>query len=199
MIDFLSGFIIEKSPTRIILENEGIGYTLLISTNTYQELPSVGDKTKLKTYLHVREDNMQLFAFASVHERTVFTGLISVSGIGPRLAQIILSGLKLEDLIQSIQNGDITSLTSISGVGTKTAQRLIVELREKFSQLGIIKEREQDRVQSMVLTTVEEEALMALISLGYKKHIVERALSKIRTNGNTDSVEELIKKTLKVI
>ncbi len=199
MIDFISGNIANKKPTRVVIENAGLGYLLLISTNTFKDLPDQGDRTTLKTYLHVREDNLQLYGFSQENERSVFTGLISVSGIGPRLAQTILSGTQLDELIQSIQNGDLARLTSISGVGPKTAQRLIVELREKFSQLGLIKDQLNDKVVLSVLSSIEEETVSALISLGYKRTAIEKALFKARSSGQNDTVEELIKRTLQVI
>ena len=199
MIDFISGKIAQKGPTRVVIESAGIGYSLLISTSTYKELPEVGEKVVLKTYLHVREDNIQLFAFSGENERIVFEGLISVSGIGPRLAQTILSGLKPEELTVSIQRSDIARLTSISGVGTKTAQRLVVELKEKFSQLGLIPDQAGDEIIITALSSMEEEALLALMSLGYKRQIVERALSRARNNGEFDAVEDLIKTALRLI
>ena len=199
MIDFISGIITEKNPTRAVLSNAGIGFSLFISTSTYEELPAVGEKAILKTYLHVREDNLQLYAFSREIERIVFEGLISVSGIGPRLAQTILSGLKPEELTISIQKADIERLTSISGVGRKTAQRLIVELKEKFSQLGLIRDEKGAETNLTELTSREEEALLALMSLGYKRQMVIKALNSARNNGETKSVEELIKLALKLI
>jgi Holliday junction DNA helicase RuvA len=199
MIDFISGTIVEKRATQVIVENNGIGYSLHISTNTHMDLPETGTPVTLRTYLHVREDNIQLFAFSGEKERTVFAGLISVSGIGPRLAQTILSGLKLEELIQAIQEVDLGRLTSISGVGTKTAQRLIVELKEKFSRLGLIKSQTDDKVVLPLLTNLEEEAALALSSLGYKRPAIEKALAKVRRSVSAPTVEELIKESLKVI
>jgi Holliday junction DNA helicase RuvA len=199
MIDFITGKIAEKTPTRVVLESSGIGYSLFISTNTYRELPAVGESFLLKTYLHVREDNIQLFAFSNENERTVFESLISVSGIGPRLAQTILSGLKFEELTLSILRGNIEKLTSISGVGTKTAQRLVVELKEKFSQLGLIADEMTDDTTLPALSSMEEEALLALMSLGYKRQIVERAINRARNNGKFESVEDLIKIALQFI
>jgi Holliday junction DNA helicase RuvA len=199
MIDFITGKIAEKTPTRVVVESSGIGYSLFISTNTFKDLPAVGDTIVLKTYLHVREDNLQMFAFAEENERTVFESLISVSGIGPRLAQTILSGLQLEELTVSILRGNIEKLTSISGVGTKTAQRLVVELKEKFAQLGLISDEKSDETILPVLTSMEEEALLALMSLGYKRQIVERSLNRARKNGDFESVEDLIKVALQLI
>jgi Holliday junction DNA helicase RuvA len=199
MIDFISGTIAGKKATQVVVENNGIGYSLFISTNTYMNLPEPGEKVTLNTYLHVREDNIQLFGFSGEKERMVFSGLISVSGIGPKLAQTILSGLQLEELIQAIQGADLARLTSISGVGTKTAQRLIIELKEKFSQLGLIKSKGEDKIILPFLTAVEEEAVLALLSLGYKKPAIEKALAKTRLGEPARTVEELIKEMLKVI
>jgi Holliday junction DNA helicase RuvA len=199
MIDFISGTIAGKKATQVVVENNGIGYSLFISTNTYMNLPEPGEKVTLNTYLHVREDNIQLFGFYGEKERMVFSGLISVSGVGPKLAQTILSGLQLEELIQAIQGADLARLTSISGVGTKTAQRLIIELKEKFSQLGLIKSKGADKVVLPFLTAVEEEAALALLSLGYKKPAIEKALAKTRLGEPSRTVEELIKEMLKVI
>ena len=172
MIDFISGKIAKKSPTWVIVENSGIGFSLFISTNTFKGLPAVGENVILKTYLHVREDSLQLYAFSDENERIVFESLISVSGIGPRLAQTILSGLQFEELTLSILNGNIEKLTSISGVGTKPAQRLVVELREKFSQLGLIVDGEAETLVPTVLSSMEEEALLALMSLGISARLL---------------------------
>ena len=199
MVDFISGTIADKKPTQVVLESAGLGYLLLISTNTFKDLPDLGTQATLKTYLHVREDNLQLFGFSQENERSVFTGLISVSGIGPRLAQTILSGIQLDELIQSIQSGDLARLTSISGVGPKTAQRLVVELKEKFLQMGLIKDQLNDKVVLRVLSSIEEEAVLALISLGYKRFAIEKALLKARTSVQNETVEELIKRTLQII
>jgi len=199
MIDFISGTIAEKKPTQVVIENAGLGYLLLISTNTYKNLPDLGSQVILKTYLHVREDVLQLFGFSKDDERAVFTALISVSGVGPRLAQTILSGIQLDELILAIQNGDVPRLTSVSGIGPKTAQRLIVELKEKFSQLGLIKEKLNDKIVLPVLSSLEEETVLALISLGYKRANIEKAIMKTRSSNQIETVEELIKMTLQVI
>jgi Holliday junction DNA helicase RuvA len=199
MIDFISGVIVEKSPTRVILQSNGIGYALQISLNTYEHLPHLGESIHLKTYLHVREDSLQLYAFFQEVERKVFLALISVSGIGPKAAQGILSGIKIYELIQAIQHGDEQRLTAIGGVGKKTAQRLIVELKEKFMQMGLLEDQHFPEYKALKLSSQEEEAVLALLSLGYKKQTVEKALFKVRADGEGSSAEELVKKALKVI
>ena len=199
MIDFISGVIVEKSPTRVVVQSNGIGYALQISVNTYEHLPHPRESITLKTYLHVREDNIQLYAFSQEVERKVFLGLISVSGIGPKMAVGILSGIKIYELIQAIQHGDEQRLNAISGVGKKTAQRLIVELREKFMQMGLLEDQQLPEYKPLKLSAVEEEAALALLSLGYKKQSVEKSLLRVRTAGDGQSVEELVKQALKVI
>ncbi len=199
MIDFISGVVAEKSPSRVVVQNNGIGYALQISVNTYEHLPHTGESVNLKTYLHVREDNIQLYAFSQEVERKVFLGLISVSGIGPKMAVGILSGIKVYELIQAIQHGDEQRLNEIGGVGKKTAQRLIVELREKFMQVGLLEDQQLPEYKPLKLSTVEEEAALALMSLGYRKQSVEKSLIKVRSTGSEQSVEELVKQALKII
>jgi Holliday junction DNA helicase RuvA len=199
MIDFISGKIVEKNPTNLVLQNNGIGYNLQISVNTFEHMPKVGENVKLKTYLHVREDILQLYAFAQEKERDVFLGLVSISGVGPKLAQTILSGIKVDELIHAIQRGDVQRLTTISGVGKKTAQRLVIELKEKFTQSGLLVDGQEEGFPVLILSDIEEEALLALISLGYKKAIIEKALARVRKNGSPDKVEILIKQALQNI
>jgi Holliday junction DNA helicase RuvA len=199
MIDFISGKLVEKNPARTVIENNGIGYNLNISVQTFAGLPDPGEDVRLFTYLYVREDSMQLFAFVSAEERMVFTALISVAGVGPKLAQTILSGIQTRELIRAIREADLHALVSISGVGRKTAQRLVVELKEKLSQLGLL-EKDADELQMPFQPSQsEEEAILALLSLGYKRSAIEKALSQVRKNGKPESVEELIKNVLRVI
>jgi Holliday junction DNA helicase RuvA len=164
--------------------------------NTFEGLPSIGEDINLKTYMHVREDGIQLFAFSEEKERHIFMALITVSGIGPKLAQTILSGILIEELLKAIQESDLVKLTNISGVGKKTAQRMVIELKEKFTNLGLLADVEDKDLPSHLLSPMEEEALVAMISLGYKRRSVQDVLAKIRQNGKSENVEELIKKAL---
>jgi Holliday junction DNA helicase RuvA len=182
-----------------VIENNGIGYILNISLQTFTALPEKEAAAYLKTYLHVREDSMQFFGFTTDEERQVFLALISVSGVGPKLAQTILSGIQAIDLVRAIQKDDTEKLTAIRGVGKKTAQRLVVELNEKFSQLGILTEEKAEAVAPITIDALHEESLMALISLGYKKQEAETALRRARRQGNEFTVEELIKRALQSI
>jgi Holliday junction DNA helicase RuvA len=200
MIDFICGKIIKKNPTKIVLNTNGIGYSINISSNTYEYLPEIGSEINLKTYLHVREDNIQLFGFWEEQERMIFMSLISISGVGPRLAQTILSGIRVNDLITAIKEGGLNKLTAISGVGRKTAQRLILELKEKFLQIGIIKDQSKEDTQPVFdLNKEETEAVSALISLGYKKQTAEEAVLRIKDQNDHYTVEDLIRKVLQHI
>ena len=196
MIDYITGKIEQKNPTAIVVDVNGIGYHISTSVQTYEKIPGVGEQVKIKTYLHVREDILQLYGFADEKERSVFLGLISISGVGPKQAQSILSGIPIIELVQAISESDVNRLTTISGVGNKTAQRLIIELKEKFKSLGLIDESSEMTVQ---LSSLEHEAIMALVSLGYRKQTAEKALIKIRGKEKVLSVEEMIKKVLQKI
>jgi Holliday junction DNA helicase RuvA len=199
MIDFVAGRLVEKKPMRVVVENHGIGLTVNISLQTYSDLPESGMQTYLKTYLHIREDSMQLFGFATDQERQVFLALLSIAGVGPKLAQTILSGIQAVELVRTIQKGDTEKLTGIRGVGKKTAQRLVLELKEKFNQLGIMPEQQTDNIPRHEISALEEEALLALLSLGYKKQEAENALRRAQRNGKKITVEELIKDALQAI
>jgi holliday junction DNA helicase RuvA len=199
MIDFVAGKIVQKKPTAIVVDVNGIGYNINISIQTYEKLPSEGEKAKIITYLQVREDILQLYGFADEDERNVFLGLISVSGIGPKQAQTILSGIPINELVLAISESNEDRLTSISGVGKKTAQRLIIELKEKFKSLGLIGDPTDSSEMTIKLSSLEQEAIMALISLGYKKQTAEKALIKIRTGEKILSLEGMIKKVLQMI
>lgn len=197
MIALLTGTLRTKSPTEVLIEVNGVGYAVNIPLSTFEKLGDLNSKTTLFTYLHVREDALQLFGFASDAERTLFRELISVSGIGPRIAQSILSGISAADLKNHIVHGNVPALTSIPNVGRKTAERLIVELRDKISKMdfaatgiGTIHDEKTER---------RSQALLALTSLGYSRQVAEQALRSVlsESNGADLPLEELIKRTLK--
>jgi Holliday junction DNA helicase RuvA len=197
MIASIRGTLTFKSPTEVIVDVQGVGYGVSIPLSTYATLGNVNGPVTLFTYLHVREDALQLFGFASEEERSIFKLLISVSGIGPRMGQTILSGITVPDLKHHITSGNLGALTTIPGVGKKLAERLIFELRERISKVetsGHLPPAATDR-QSQI----RSEALLALTSLGYSRPVAERSLlTGLReTNGKDVSVEELIKAALR--
>jgi Holliday junction DNA helicase RuvA len=196
MISFLKGEIVHKSPTELVIDVNGVGYVVTIPLSTFEKLDHAKGPQTILTYMHVREDAMQLFGFATEAERDMFKMLISINGIGPKMAQGILSGLSVADLRAAISQGNVTLLTSISGVGKKTAERIIIELRDKLDKTD---EHESPVISTSVQLKVRSEALVALMSLGHSRSTAEQALRKV-LNESTDNslpVEELIKRALR--
>ncbi len=193
MISFLQGQIVQRFPTKIVLDVNGVGYEVNISLSAYQQLPKDHTNVRILTYLHVREDSMQLFGFISPEERELFLKLISVSGIGPRLAQGMLSGTTPGDFKRAVLTEDIGRLTTIPGVGKKTAQRIILDLKEKLraEQVEALRDDRNEQTQN------SDEAILALVSLGYRQPIAQKAVQQVlRAYPELDSLEELIKLSL---
>ena len=198
MIDRLQGFIIQKSPTFCVVDCHGLGIGLFISINTYQKLGEEGNSVNILTYLHVRDDALQLYGFNDEDERNIFRQLINISGIGPRLALTILSGLTVDEFIQAVTIGNFQLLTKIPGVGKKTAQRVILELKEnigerdeaaQLAEFQALSNEERDRIN---------EVLLALITLGYKQSEAKKAVERvIKQNSKDLPLEELIKLSLR--
>jgi Holliday junction DNA helicase RuvA len=198
MISFLRGTLASKNPTSLVVDVGGVGYAVHIPLSSYQRIGPVGSEITLLTYLHVREDILQLYGFASDEERRLFQLLIAISGIGPRMAQTILSGIPVADFKQAITANDVDLLVTIPGIGRKTAQRLIVELKGKFG------DGEEDAVSPVVTgradRTLMEEAVLALVSLGYKRAQAREIMQKIiESEQGPLPVEEMIKKALRVM
>ena len=179
MIEFLHGTLASKEAVSAVIDVHGIGYEVHIPLSTYEKLPETGGEVRLLTHLHVREDAMQLFGFATSTERGIFRQLQSISGIGARMALNILSGVTPEDLRQRVVSGDVAALTRIPGIGKKTAERIVVELRDRFSR-----DSTSEALKSGDETaTVREEALMALQALGYARPVAEKTLTTIQRSG----------------
>jgi Holliday junction DNA helicase RuvA len=200
MVEQIRGNIVEKSPTFCVIDMSGMGIGVNISLNTFQSLKSHGKNSQvsLYTHLHVREDLLQLYGFYEMAEKELFRLLISVSGIGPRLALTLLSGPSSEEIQSAIANEDILFLTKVPGVGRKTAQRLIVELKEKISEAQKINEAEKAISAPIHFHPLFQEAMLALIQLGYKQQDAGQLLSKaMKQIPDTSSIEDLIKQALK--
>ncbi len=197
VIASLEGILKSKSPTEVLVDVNGVGFAVSVPLSTYEKLDAVGSHILLLTVLHVREDAMQLFGFATEEERRVFKLLISVSGIGPKIAQSVLSGMNAEELKSHLGSGNIAALTSIPGVGRKTAERLVVELRDKIG--GSLSEGGATLQTGSETASVRLEALQALVSLGYSQQAAERSirLALKELNGATLPLEELIKRSLR--
>ena len=195
MIENIKGIVEKKTPAYVVMNAKGIGIKISMSINGLEAVPPKGNDAVILTYLHVREDMLDLYGFATERERHTFMQLINISGIGPKLALTILSGINPDKLKDRVVAGDVASLTSVPGVGAKTAKRIIVELKEKFvkmdeDSLGF---EEEDTVESILF----RDALNALISLGYKSRYARKVLQDLDKNGELrGELESVIKKAL---
>ena len=201
MISFLQGLIIEKTPTKLVIDVNGVGYEVNITLPCYEGLGSIGDQAAIVTYLHVREDILQLYGFSSKAERELFLQLISTPGIGPRKAQIILSSVSVEHLQKYIIEEDLVALTSLSGVGRKTAQRLILDLKDKVKSTKMVEGKlPSPETDWSERTRRVDESISALISLGFTKNNAQLAIQKaIQQCGPEVSLEELLKQALRLM
>ncbi|MDD4871809.1 MAG: Holliday junction branch migration protein RuvA [Kiritimatiellae bacterium] len=197
MITFLEGKLVEKQPTRIVIDVNGVGYEVFIPLSSYDRLPAVNEVVKVLTYDHVREDAHLLFGFVTDAERKMFIMLMSVSGIGPKLAMSVLSGMSVKEIKLAVISGDVKRLSSISGIGRKTAERMIVELRHKIGEadaLEVVAGAEELPEDDMKI----RDAIMALIALGYKQTDARKMVMNMLRGKDTSSmtVEEIVKKAL---
>ncbi|GAB4334841.1 MAG: Holliday junction branch migration protein RuvA [Calditrichia bacterium] len=198
MIERIRGKLVEKTPTASVVEMAGLGLLVMTSVQTYQRLGQVGEEVSLLTYLNVREDSLQLYGFHTAEERELFTKLIGVSGIGPRVALTVLSGLDAAQFTEVVLNEDYKTLQKIPGIGRKTAQRIVLELREKIApEKKDMPTAIPGRVTTKELSKVQEAAL-ALVALGYKEFESRRAVEKALAKVSEDlPLEELIIESLK--
>ena len=194
MIDSIFGKLVEKSPTVAIVDVGGIRFKLNISVPAYDRLPKIGAEIDLLTYLHVKEDILALYAFPEEDERKLFLLLIAITGIGPRSAMTILSGTNPRDFKNRIVAGDVKSLTNVPGIGPKTAKRIIIELKEKF--VTFEDDENLDFLTDMPSPYLND-AILALMSLGYKRHQCQRALKELEKDGQlSGGLEMVLKKAL---
>ncbi|NIN00807.1 MAG: Holliday junction branch migration protein RuvA [candidate division Zixibacteria bacterium] len=197
MIAYLEGKLVEKSPTHLILEVNGVGYSIDIPVSTYSSLGETGQMVKVLTCQQVREDELRLYGFSTKPEKELFELLVNVNGVGPKMALSILSCVPVEEFQRSVLQEDLDVLTAISGVGKKTAQRLIVELKEKLSKVDLGERKELKEKETVFVPTLDE-AIMALVSLGYTKPDAKKALERVvKDTEESLPVEELIKRALK--
>ncbi len=194
MYDHIQGVIFNKNPTQVVLQANGVGYSLHIPVSTYDKLPESGQKAIVYTYLHVREDQLSLFGFALQNERDVFLHLISVNGIGPMTALRIMSGIETKDLIEAVRNKDILRLSKVKGIGKKTAERMILELGQS---LGLIS-AEASYLKNAE-PSIQTDAIMALVTLGYSQKDAKAAVEKTYNDDPKLTVDGLIREVLKVL
>jgi holliday junction DNA helicase RuvA len=183
MIAHLRGKLIARQPNQVIVDAMGVGYDVTISVPTFSELPVAGSEVSLHIHTHVREDQIALYGFLRPEEKHLFEKLISVSGIGPKLAITILSGMPTNEMTAAIRGNDVARLTKIPGIGRKTAERMVLELRDKLSTVGT----DQVHVLSS-FNTVQEDVLSALMNLGYQRATAEKALGTVEKNGSFDAM-----------
>jgi Holliday junction DNA helicase RuvA len=202
MIALLKGILVHKTPQMIILDVNGVGYQVQTPLTTFFTLPELHATLSFFIYTHVREDAIALYGFLTQNERELFTLLLGVSGIGPKLAMTILSGLSPQQLIQSVQNEDLAKLSSISGIGKKTAGRMLLELKEKISALA---GEYQNREQGSGLKEPEwknsklDEVLSALVNLGYNRQVIKPRVETVCKESPALTLEGLIKESLKLL
>lgn len=190
MIEYLKGKLATKSPTYLVIETGGVAYYVNISLQTYSKLPDQ-ESCKIYTHLAIKEDAHTLYGFYDVEERALFRQLISVSGVGASTARMILSSLNPQELQQAISTGNVALLQSIKGIGAKSAMRIIVDLKDK------LKKEDLYSLVSPANNTAKNEALSALITLGFPRASVEKVIDRILREGQNMPVEELIKTALK--
>lgn len=190
MYDYIEGEVIEKTPTHAVLETGGIGYLVNISLNTFT---GMGDKKQIRLYIHqvVREDALILFGFRDRSEREIFRQLISVSGIGANTARLILSSVPPVEIQQAVNEENVAVLNSIKGIGAKTAQRIIVDLKGKLGAAPA-----ESQIFQAKSNTIRDEALSALVNLGFSKNSVEKVIDRVLREEGDPGLEELIKEAL---
>ena len=191
MIAHLRGRLLSKHPNQAIVEAGGVGYDVTISVPTFSDLPALGGEVALHIHTHVREDTLALYGFFRSSEKQIFEKLISVSGIGPKLAITILSGMPADEMAVAIRSNDVAKLTRIPGIGKKTAERMVLELRDKLPQAT-----PGEVAAISTVTPVEEDVLSALVNLGYQRPIAERALAAVSKNGKSTSFDVLFREAL---
>jgi len=190
MIAHLRGKLLAKHPNQAVVETAGVGYDVTISVPTFSDLPAPGAEVALHIHTHVREDQIALYGFLRPAEKLLFEKLITVSGIGPKLAITILSGMAADEMVGAIRGNDIVRLTRIPGIGRKTAERMVLELRDKLPEVGPI----QPAAPS--LNPTEEDVLSALLNLGYQRPAAEKAVAAVTKSGKTVSFDVMFRDAL---
>jgi Holliday junction DNA helicase RuvA len=197
MIALLTGKIAHKAPDFIILDVSGVGYRVQIPFSTYYALPAEGSDVSLQIYTSVKEDAINLYGFRTQQEKELFQLLITVSGVGPKLANGILSNSEPSELAESLMRGDLARLSAIPGIGKKTAERLVLELKEKVKRL-LQAHPQKDAAPQAAKQEIREDVLSALINLGYKESVVQKVLGEVRFAEDA-SVESTLKQALKIL
>ena len=198
MIALISGKIVHKGISHVIVDVHGVGYRIFIPLTTFYELPEAGQIITLHVHTNVKQDAINLFGFYTVQERDLFQLMISVSGIGPKMSMNILSGISAQELLRAISSGNVGKLVNIPGVGKKMAERLILELKEKVIKKMMMEKMPAADDQHQAREIIIEDVLSALVNLGYKSNVARDALDKaLRASEEELGMDQLLKKTLK--
>lgn len=200
MIALLSGKIAYKGISHVVVDAHGVGYRVFIPLTTFYELPEAGEVVTLHIHTSVKEDAIHLFGFYTLQERELFQLMISVSGIGPKLAMGILSGISAQDLLEAISGGNLSKLITVPGVGRKMAERLILELREKVIKKMAADQIPVTNVREKLSETMREDVISALVNLGYKANTARDVMDKVMRETQDDPVmDQILKKALKLL
>ena len=200
MIASITGVLTEKSSNSVIIDVQGVGYQVHIPLSTFYHLPEISKLVTLKIYTHVREDALQLFGFLDPLEKKVFLLVLGISGVGPKLALNILSGLPLTGFIKAVMSRDVAKLASIPGVGKKTAERLALELKDRIGGIEIDPDKTVEDSEMIQTSPMADDAVSALINLGYKSSQAKDAIRKVTSNNpDPDSIETLITDSLRLL
>jgi Holliday junction DNA helicase RuvA len=199
MISHLRGALLEKHPNLVVVDVHGVGYEVTIPVSVYSSLPAAGSEVALHIHTHVREDALSLFGFVSSADKALFEKLISVSGIGPKLAVTALSGLASADLIAAIRSGALDQLVKIPGVGKKTAERMVLELRDKLDFIGLPARVSGVAAPQSSFSAVEEDTISALMNFGSTRASAEAAVTKARAAEGTNDFDALFRRALKLV
>ena len=192
MIAHLRGRLIAKHPNQAIVEAAGVGYDVVITVPTFSELGGLGGEVAMHIHTHVREDAIALFGFLHPEEKQLFEKLLSVSGIGPKLAITILSGMAAAEMVGAIKSNDVAKLTKIPGIGKKTAERMVLELRDKLKDFGLVP-------AAPPASPIEEDVLSALTNLGYQRPMAEKAVATVAQTGTGQEFDAMFREALALL
>ena len=195
MIAFLRGRVLDKFPNRIILDVSGVGYEVHVPLSTYYEIGEVGSDVSLRVHTHVREDTLQLFGFLTPLEQLLFERLIAISGIGPKLAVAVLSGIDSRELVVAVQRADVARLTRIPGVGRKTAERMVLELKDRLKDVA--HQPEAEGAQPSSGDRLRDDLISALENLGYHRPLAEKAVDASHDSDGGTTFEDALRSALR--
>jgi Holliday junction DNA helicase RuvA len=193
MIGFLRGRVLEKEPNRIIVDVQGVGYEVLVPLSTYYEVGEDGSEVALRIHTHVREDVLQLYGFRTALEQQLFERLIGISGIGPKLAVAVLSGIETRELVTAVQRGDVARLTRVPGVGKKTSERIVLELKDRLASVAA----PVDVPAGEPAGRLRDDLVSALQNLGYHRPLAEKAIETVFASGDEPTFEQALRSALR--